>query len=326
MDGLTLDQIHIFLAVVDEGSFSKAAKRLSRAQSAVTYGIQKLEAQIGLPLFDRTAYRPSLTEAGHTLLIHARRIAEETNAFRGAARSLASGLEAELTIVVDSMFPMSAVVEALRAFTDRFPTVPPRVSVQPLDAAAKLVIDGTAMIGLLPLIFSDTALFRSFPLLTVELIAVVAAHHPLAAIEGPIQTHVLHHHVQLVLTDRPALTAGRDHGVLSRRTWRLADLGAKQSMLLAGLGWGNMPAHLVREDIMRGRLKVIQPVAFDPRGAQLVMGGAYLAARPLGPAGQWMVHHLEALPVPGATGGPLARQESGAAPNPARGRPPGPHP
>ena len=64
MDGLTLDQIRLFLAVVDEGSFSRAAKSLRRAQSAVTYGVQKLEAQIGLPLFDRATYRPTLTEAG----------------------------------------------------------------------------------------------------------------------------------------------------------------------------------------------------------------------------------------------------------------------
>ena len=59
MDSLTLDQIQIFLTVFDEGSFSKAAKKLNRAQSAITYGIQKLEAQIGMSLFDRTAYRPA---------------------------------------------------------------------------------------------------------------------------------------------------------------------------------------------------------------------------------------------------------------------------
>jgi DNA-binding transcriptional LysR family regulator len=292
MDALTLDQIQIFLAVVDEGGFSKAAKKLHRAQSAVTYGIQKLEAQIDLALFDRTTYRPTLTEAGHALLLRARRIAEEANAFRDCARSLASGLEAELTIVLDSMFPMPPVVEALRAFTKRFPTVPPRVYVQPLGAAAELVLGGACMIGLLPFIFSDIAVFKRFPLLTIDLIPVVAPVHPLATIEGPIETHVLHQHVQLVLTDRSALTAGRDYGVLSGRTWRLADLGAKQSMLLAGLGWGNMPAHMVEEDIARGRLKVIEPVEFDRRVAQLVMGGAYLADRQLGPAGQWMVRHL----------------------------------
>src|SRR5882724_5644750 len=292
MDSLTLDQIRLFLAIVDQGSFSKAAKKLNRAQSAVTYGFQKLEAQIGIPLFDRTAYRTALTEAGRTLLVRARRIAEETNAFRDTARSLASGLEAELTIVLDSMFPMRAVVEALRAFTAKFPTVPPRIYVQSLGAAAELVLDGTCMIGLLPLIFSDIALLKRFPLLTIDLIPVVAPTHPLAAIDGPIDTQTLYEHVQLVLTDRSALTAGRDYGVLSGRTWRLADLGAKQSMLLAGLGWGNMPSHLVQDDVAQGRLKVIRPTEFDASVAQLVMCGAYLADHRLGPAGQWMIEHL----------------------------------
>src|ERR1700751_1148768 len=124
LDSLTLDQIRLFLAVADSGSFSKAAKGLNRAQSAVTYGIQKLEAQFGIPLFDRTAYRPALTEAGCALMPRARRRAAGTNAFRHAARTLCSGLEAELTNVLDSMFPMSAVVEALRVFTAKFPTVP----------------------------------------------------------------------------------------------------------------------------------------------------------------------------------------------------------
>lgn len=292
MDSLTLDQIQILLTVVDQGSFSKAAKKLNRAQSAVTYGIQKLEAQIGLPLFDRTAYRPALTEAGRTLLVRARRIAEETNAFRDTARSLASGLEAELTIVLDSMFPMPPVVEALRAFTARFPTVPPRVYVQSLGAAAELVLDGTCMIGLLQLVFSDIALLKRFPLLTIDLVPVAAPGHPLAQIDGPIETHILHDHVQLVLTDRSTLTAGRDYGVLSGRTWRLADLGAKQAMLLAGLGWGNMPAHMVAADIAQGRLKVIRPVEFDARTAQLAMCGTTLADHRLGPAGQWMIEHL----------------------------------
>jgi DNA-binding transcriptional LysR family regulator len=193
------------------------------------------------------------------------------------------------------MFPMPAVVKALRAFTAKFPTVPPRVYVQSLGAAAELVLDGTCAIGLLGLVFSDTALLRRFPLFTIDLIPVVAPDHPLAALEGPIDTHVLHEHVQLVLTDRSSLSAGRDYGVLSGRAWRLADLGAKHSMLLAGLGWGNMPFHLVQNDVAQGRLKVIQPVEFDSRAAQFLMCGAYLADHRLGPAGQWMIEHLSAV-------------------------------
>jgi len=292
MDALTLDQIRIFLAVVDAGSFSKAARQLNRAQSVVTYGIQKLEAQTGLSLFDRTAYRPTLTEAGRTLLIRARRLAEEANAFRDSARSLVSGLESELTLVLDSMFPMPPVVQALKAFSAAFPTVPPRIYVQPMGAAAELVLDGTCMIGLLPMMLSDIVLLRRFPMLTIELIPVAAPDHPLAQIDGPIETHLLREHVQLVLTDKTHATAGRDFGVLSERTWRLADLGAKHAMLLYGLGWGSMPAHMVEDDLARGRLKLIRPVDFDARGGQQVMCGAYLAERRLGPAGRWMINHL----------------------------------
>jgi len=293
---LTLDQIQVFLAVVDEGSFAKAATRLNRARSAVTYAIQKLEVQIGLPLFDRSAYRPTLTEAGRTLLWRARRIAEESDAFQQSARGLASGLEAELTIVMDSMFPVPPIVEALGAFAMTFPTIQPRVYVQPLGAAAELLLDGTCVVGFLPLIFVDKAAFKSFPLLTIDLVPVVSPDHPLAAIEGTIETHVLQQHVQLVLTDRSALTAGRDYGVLSARTWRLADLGAKQSMLLAGLGWGNMPFHMVEDDIGRGRLKIIRPADFDPLVARLVMECAYLADDRLGPGARWLIERLRSGP------------------------------
>jgi DNA-binding transcriptional LysR family regulator len=90
------------------------------------------------------------------------------------------------------------------------------------------------------------------------------------------------------------IAQGRDYGVLSDRAWRLADLGAKHSMLLAGLGWGNMPSHLVRNDIAQERLKVIRPIEFESRGAELVICGAYLADHRLGPAGQWIIDHLSA--------------------------------
>lgn len=292
MDALTLDQIQLLLAVIDEGSFSGAARKLRRAQSAVTYGIQKLEEQVGLALFDRSAYRPVLTEAGRALLPRARRVAEEATAFRDQAHSLVSGLEAELTVVLDSMFPTARLVEALRAFTAHFPTVRPRIHVQTLGAAAELVLNGTCMIGLLPFVFSDTAALKRFPILTVQLLPVVSHDHELARLEGPIGTDVIRRHVQLVLTDRSALTEGRDYGVLSAQTWRLADLGTKHAMLLAGLGWGSMPTHLVADDVREGRLKVIRPAEFCDLTAQVVMGATQSTDRPLGPAAQWMMDYL----------------------------------
>jgi DNA-binding transcriptional LysR family regulator len=292
MDALTLDQVRVFLAVVDEGSFPKVASKLNRAQSAVTYAVRKLEEQTRVHLFDRSGYRAVLTPAGRTLLVRARRIAEEAGAFRDQAQSLARGLEPELTIVLDSLFPMDLVVDALRAFSAEFPTVPPRVFVQSLGAAARLVLDGTCMIGLLPTIITDLTTLEMRPFATIDLVPVVAPFHPLAAIKGEIESHALDHHVQLVTTDPSPITQGVDHGVLSSRTWRLADIGVKKSMLIAGLGWGNMPLHLIGDELAAGTLKRIMPTSFDTLTARVVLGAAYVSESSLGPAAQWMLEHF----------------------------------
>ena len=299
MDALTLDQIRVFIAVADAGSFSKAAKVLNRAQSAVTYAIQKLEGETGVLVFDRSAYRPVLTEAGKALLARAHRIMEETYGFRDQASSLARGLEPELSIALDPMFPMPVVVDALKGFSKHYPGVPPRVHVRSLGAAAQLVIDGTCTLGMLPFVITDLTSLKTFSMVTTSLIPVVAPDHPLAAELGPIASETLRNYVQLVLSDASELTAGRDYGVLSSRTWRLADLGAKKAMLLAGLGWGTMPAHLVDDEIARGQLKRIDPAEFDHMTARLVLGIAYSAERSLGPAATWMIdqlRHMETAP------------------------------
>lgn len=294
MDALTLDQIRVFLSVVDEGSFPKAAKSLQRAQSAVTYAIRKLETEIGVPLFDRSAYRSVLTPAGRALLTRARRIAEEAGAFRDQARGLAKGLEAELSVVVDAFYPMPQIFDALRVFTAQFPTVPPRLYVASMGSAATLVTDGTCAIGLLPNNIAELAGLKHNPLTTFTFCPVVAPSHPLAAIKGIIEPDILRQHVQLVLTDATTLTSSVDWGVLSSRTWRLADMGAKKAMLLAGLGWGNMPKHMVEDEIKDGKLKVIQPAGSDCL-APLVLGATYVSEQGLGPAGRWMLNYLTSL-------------------------------
>lgn len=232
--------------------------------------------------------------AACALVTRARRIAEEAGAFREQARGLASGLEAELRIVLDALYPIPQIFDALRAFTEQFPTVPPRLYVASLGAAANLVIDGTCTIGLLPSNIAQLTALRLTPLTTIHFCPVVSPFHPLATIQGIIEPHLLRQHVQLVLTDASTLTAGKDWGVLSSRTWRLADLGAKKSMLLAGLGWGNMPTHMVEDEIKDGRLTVIQPGGSDPLKA-LVLGAAYNSEHSLGPAGRWILNYLTSV-------------------------------
>jgi DNA-binding transcriptional LysR family regulator len=307
----TFDQLQVMLAVIEEGSFSGAARRLNRAQSAITYAIQRLEEQLGAELFNRGSYRASLTEAGRSLLPRAKLIAEEIRLFCDQAQGISEGLEPELTLVVEAMFPMNVLTEALRAFSARFPSVPPRLYVESLGAAAELVLSGRCALGLL---LAQTSQFEALTLhrlLDIRLIHVVAPCHPLASIDLPIAREALRREVQLVVTDRSALTGPRDYGVISPQTWRLADLGAKHAMLLAGLGWGSMPEHLVAEDIASGRLKRIftrpegEPAQDGPLRDDAVITPICAAHRRIatpGPAGRWFLKHLhESLSVRAAS-------------------------
>jgi DNA-binding transcriptional LysR family regulator len=121
------------------------------------------------------------------------------------------------------------------------------------------------------------------------MIPVAAPSHPLArsSNRGP---GAARGHLQLVLTDRSRLTEGQDFAVLSLNTWRLADLGAKHALLLAGLGWGNMPTHMVAEDIAAGRLTVLDLPDFS--GGDYELRAIWRADAPPGPAARWLVERL----------------------------------
>lgn len=310
MKAVTIDQLRVFRQVAEAGSFSAAARALHRAQSAVTYAIQKLEQQVGTPLFDRGGYRAVLSESGRALLPRAVRILEELAAFGSQARGIAGGLEPEVSLVAEAMYPTPILVAVLSEFQRAFPSVLLHIHVESLGATAQAVVDGVADLGIALEFATAIPELDTLPMGEIELVPVASPSHPLAKIRGRIQPDQLRDHVQLVLADRSRLTAGRDFSVFAVRTWRLADLGARHEMLLAGLGWGSMPIHMVEDDIAAGRLKQLD--IRRPDGlAKLPRPAVVLARRKdkvLGPAGGWLAARLgaEAFPRTGA-GRPQAR-------------------
>jgi DNA-binding transcriptional LysR family regulator len=108
----TIDQLQVFLAVADKGSFSAAARALNRAQSAVSYAIDHLETQLDLALFDRGgAKRPQLTEAGKAMLEDARRLLADLDSMRARIKSLKGGLEGEVTVAISVMVPSESLTQ-----------------------------------------------------------------------------------------------------------------------------------------------------------------------------------------------------------------------
>jgi len=116
LDGVSLDQLRTFIAAADEGSFSAGGRRLRRAQSVVSQTLANLETQLGVKLFDRSSRSPVLTKQGVALLAEARAVVGGMDAFKARAKGLSDGLEAELSVVVDVVFPLNGSPPPWRRF------------------------------------------------------------------------------------------------------------------------------------------------------------------------------------------------------------------
>ncbi|MFT5431868.1 MAG: DNA-binding transcriptional LysR family regulator [Myxococcota bacterium] len=290
MDPVTLDQLRVFIAVVEEGSFSAAGRRLARAQSAISYAIANLERLLELQLFDRNGHRPVLTVAGRAVLADARSVNVELGHLMSHAAQMAGGIEPRVSLVVDTMFPMDVILEALGAFRTTYPNVEVVLHTEALGAVVGLVQSGVCQLGITTQQGDQLSLQRT-ELMRSRMIPVCAPTHPLAESAEPLMDSELQRHVQLVIRDRSPLTDGKDFGVLSSQTWRLADLNTKLQCLRAGFGWGTMPEHSVVDDLETGRLVRMRVAAIaGSRGLPLFL--IRLQNQVLGPAARWLESYL----------------------------------
>ncbi|MFJ5370330.1 LysR family transcriptional regulator, partial [Bosea sp. CER48] len=285
LDALSLDQMRMFLAVAESGSFRAAALRLGRVQSAVSHAIARLEDELGIALFDRSGHRPALTAEGKALLANARDVLLRVDAMRARARGLRDGVELELSLTVDVLFPPDLVGIALTEMSHAFPSVAIRLSAEALGGPITALLEQRSQIAIIVgESFRDPRIAVE-ALTSIEMIAVVATSHPLARQAGPLDAAALADHLQIVQFDRSPLTEQRDIGVISPRTCRVGGQDIKQAMILAGLGWGRLPGWLAAGDLASGRLARVETGVLGRR-AQLP-AEAYIGHRldaPLGPA------------------------------------------
>jgi DNA-binding transcriptional LysR family regulator len=284
----SVDQLLVLLTVVEEGSFTGAAKRLRRATSAISYAVDTLEAQLGVPLFDRgTTRKPKLTHVGEAVVAEAKTVAYSVDTLRARVRGLLEGLEPEVSLVVDSMFPSVQLAAVLRDFHTTFPTVPVRLLVRTLGAVEPVIRSGDATIGVGCVIHIDPAGLRQIQMPGVQLIPVAAAGHPLALAAGASPD--LREHLHLVLSEQLA-AEGREYSVLSLKTWRIGDMAARYQLILAGVGWGGLPEPMVRSDIETGKL--VRLDLGDWRGGEYPLHVMHKVDTPPGPAGRWLIERL----------------------------------
>ena len=293
IDALTLDQMRIFVAAVDAGSFSAAARKLGRVQSAISQSIAALESNLGVALFDRSGRTPKLTRAGEALMKDARRLLQRADELKARAASIASGIEAELSLAVDPIFPHAPLIASLKALSVEFPKLPVTIFTENLGGSEQRLCDGAAQFAIAPMRPDGVGDLIAEFLGAFDVAPVVSVDHPLAREPEPIARTTLEPYVQLVLTDRTPLTQNFSGGIVGHHIWRFADLSTRLEFLLAGFGWCNMPLHMVREPIAAGRLKRLELAEQDP--FQFRVHVMRLRGSEIGVAGRWLIDDLRRL-------------------------------
>lgn len=120
--------LHLFVRVVEEGSFSAAARFLGITPSAVSRQVSQLEDELGARLFHRTTRKQSLTETGEIYLRHAHRIVADLEEARLAVRRLADTPSGSLHVTAEADFAVAYIAPILPEFLERYPEVHLRLS------------------------------------------------------------------------------------------------------------------------------------------------------------------------------------------------------
>ena len=129
---MELRQLAAFVAIAEEGSFTRASERLHVVQSAVSANIRNLERELGASLFDRTTHKVALTEEGRALLPEARAALQATTAARDAVDAVRGGVRG--TVVLGTMQAQGNVVSVAGVLAE-FRSAHPAVQVHIRHAA-----------------------------------------------------------------------------------------------------------------------------------------------------------------------------------------------
>jgi DNA-binding transcriptional LysR family regulator len=253
------DNLTVFLAVIDRGSFSAAARQLGRVPSAVSMAIANLEADVGLLLFDRSGREPKPTPHALSLVPQARLLIEQLRELDRHALSLTQGLETCLTlVVVPELLAATPWSAALATLSAEFPLLDVEVLAAPQADALGMVQDGRAQLALVFERFGMDAREGFQEVAQETLIAVISPAHPLLAREGRPAVRDEH-----LLSERQIIVAGRHTAdvdkriAISRHQWRTDNPVAALQMVVAGLGWAWLPQGFVRAPLASGQLVAI---------------------------------------------------------------------
>lgn len=180
---MDLNHLETFLAVVETGSFSRAATKLCRTQPAVSLAIKRLEEEVGQTLFDRSSKGGTLNEAGRSLASYARRMLNLREEAMGSIRELQGLFRGKLSLGANESISQFLLPPLLLGYRREHPSIKIEVFRNVSEKIPMEVLERNLDFGFLSFEPTDPRL-TSRVIRKDELMLVVGPKHPLAAAKG----------------------------------------------------------------------------------------------------------------------------------------------
>lgn len=243
----------VLSAVVESGSYAKAAAVLHRSQPAVSYAIANLQESLGVKLLEIQGRRAVLTTHGDTLLKRARGVLRDLAEVESYAAVLKRGWEPELKLVVDAAFPRSRLLSIIQEVRTTCADTQIQLEDAVLSGAEEAILDATADIVVSTVV--PPGLLGTW-LMDVTFVAVASPTHPLAQLDS-LTTADLEKHTQSVVRDS-GRRHPRDSGWLGGKLrCTVSSVEASLALVRAGIAFAWLPAHLVMSDVASGDLRAL---------------------------------------------------------------------
>lgn len=263
---ISLEQWEAFVAVVEEGSFAKAAEVLNKSQSSVSYTLTQMEQRLPVPVLKQVGRKAELTEAGKALFRQAKNLLKHASDIEGLAAYMASGWETEITLAVDAVVSMRPLYCVLEKFSAQSATTRVRVLETSLSGTDEALLLRQADIVLTARVPPG---FFGQQIGTAEMFAVASPQHPLIKLGRPISEEELRAHRQIVLRDT-GIKREQDAGWLgSEQRWTVSHFSTSIEIVLYGLGFAFLPEAKIRDHLADGRLVPIPLESMNKRQISL---------------------------------------------------------
>lgn len=247
----TLEQWRMFKAVVDHGGYAQASDAIHKSQSTISYGVHKLQEQLGVKLLEVEGRKAVLTPHGRVLLQRAEQLLEQATTLDQVANSLSIGIEPVIRIAVDMIFPYDGLFSVLDEFAQQYPNTRIELEEFVLSGGNELLEAGKVDLLITTIVAAG---WHGHHLERIRFIPVSHPAHPLQQLDRPVEYDDLTQYRQIVIRDSGKRRSSEGGWLGAYQRWTVTHASTSLSMVRRGLGYAWYPEHFIVDDLKQQRL------------------------------------------------------------------------